>query len=130
MRQAHNGSMRTPLLLLLIAGAAMADPVDIDKLKKDLGKIDRELRDAQAVPDFGNDKPFGRVITEISDAYIGTGEDSRGVYESPDGTTYYTETIRGKTSCSMTGAVGNPAGKSGGASKIDCPSSMANFKKY
>lgn len=130
MRQAHNGSMRTPLLLLLIAGAAMADPVDIDKLKKDLGKIDRELRDAPAVPDFGNDKPFGRVITEISDAYIGTGEDSRGVYESPDGTTYYTETIRGKTSCSMTGAVGNPAGKSGGASKIDCPSSMANFKKY
>ncbi|MYM75886.1 hypothetical protein GTP55_27455 [Duganella sp. FT109W] len=122
--------MRTPLLLLLIAGAAMADPVDIDKLKKDLGKIDRELRDAPAVPDFGNDKPFGRVITEISDAYIGTGEDSRGVYESPDGTTYYTETIRGKTSCSMTGAVGNPAGKSGGASKIDCPSSMANFKKY
>jgi hypothetical protein len=122
--------MRTPLLFLLIAGAAMADPVDIDKLKKDLGKIDRELRDAPAVPDFGNDKPFGRVITEISDAYIGTGEDSRGVYESPDGTTYYTETIRGKTSCSMTGAVGNPAGKSGGASKIDCPSSMANFKKY
>ncbi|MYN30407.1 hypothetical protein [Duganella levis] len=122
--------MRIPLLLLLIAGAAMADPVDIDKLKKDLGKIDRELRDAPAVPDFGNDKPFGRVITEISDAYIGTGEDSRGVYESPDGTTYYTETIRGKTSCSMTGAVGNPAGKSGGASKIDCPSSMANFKKY
>jgi hypothetical protein len=122
--------MRTSLLLLLIAGAAMADPVDIDKLKKDLGKIDRELRDAPAVPDFGNDKPFGRVITEIADAYVGTGEDSRGVYESPDGTTYYTETIRGKTSCSMTGAVGNPAGKSGGASKIDCPSSMANFKKY
>jgi hypothetical protein len=122
--------MRPLIILLLLAGAAMADPVDIDKAKKDLAKIDRELRDAPAVPDFGKDKPYGREITEIADAYIGTGEDSRGVYESPDGTTYYTETIRGKTSCSMTGAVGNPAGKGGGATKIQCPTSMANFKKY
>ncbi|MRW87248.1 hypothetical protein GJ698_24570 [Pseudoduganella sp. FT26W] len=125
--------MRTLLTLLLIAcsAAALADPVDVDQIKKDLAKIDRELRaDTPAVPDFGKDKPFGREITEIADAYIGTGDDSRGVYESPDGTTYYTETIRGKTSCSMTGAVGNPAGKGGGATRIECPASMANFKKY
>jgi hypothetical protein len=122
--------MRIPLILLLVCSAAIADPIDIDQVKRDLAKIDREVRDAPAVPDFGKDKPFSREVTEIADAYVGTGEDSRGYYESPDGTMYYTETIRGKTRCSMTGAVGNPAGKGGGASKIQCPANMGDFKKY
>jgi hypothetical protein len=105
--------------------------VDIDKLKKDLAKIDRELRaDTPAVPDFGKDKPFGRVNVEIADAYVGTGEDARSYYESPDGTVYYMETIKGQTRCSMTGAVGSFSGKSNGASGIQCPASTADWKKY
>ncbi|MRW94005.1 hypothetical protein GJ699_28845 [Duganella sp. FT80W] len=121
--------MRTLLILLLASNAALADPIDIDKVKKDLAKIDRETRDTPAVPDFGKEVPYGREITEIADAYVGTGEDSRGYYESPDGTMYYVETVRGKTSCSMTGAVSNPAGKGGGATKIQCPANTT-WKKY
>jgi hypothetical protein len=125
--------MRYILLLLLASTSslALADPVDIDKAKKDLAKIDRELRaDTPAVPDFGKDKPFGRVNVEIADAYIGSGEDSRSYYESPDGTVYYMETIKGQTRCSMTGAVGSFSGKSNGASGIQCPVSTENWKKY
>jgi hypothetical protein len=125
--------MRTLLTLLLTAcsASALADPIDVDQIKKDLAKIDRELRaDTPAVPDFGKDKPFGRINVEIEDAYIGTGEDARSYYEAPDGTVYYMETIKGKTRCSMTGAVGSFSGKSNGASGIQCPASTADWKKY
>jgi hypothetical protein len=127
---AHNGLMRT-LFLLLLAGSAAADPIDIDKAKKDLARIDRELRDNKpAVPEFGDEKPYGREITTIADAYVGTGEDGRAYYEAPDGTVYYMETFKGRTTCSMTGAVSNAAGKGGGATQIKCPAATADWKKY
>jgi hypothetical protein len=125
--------MRFILLLLLASppSLSLADPVDIDKAKKDLARIDRERRaDTPAVPDFGKEKPFGRVNVEIADAYVGSGEDSRSYYESPDGTVYYMETINGRTRCSMTGAVSSSSGKSNGASGIQCPDSTENWKKY
>ncbi len=116
---------KIPTILALLAA------LDVEAAKKSLAGIDKELRGkAPAVPEVKPDSRYGRLSQAFERAYVGSNpHDWRGVYESPDGIVYYTETIRGETRCSMTGPVESPSGRSNGAIRIGCPAN-AEWKKY
>lgn len=108
-----------------------AGPTILEQAKRDIAKIDKEMRGK--APPVPLDKPktgFLKLAQDIEQAYVGANSnDSRMYYESPEGVFYFKETIKGQTICQMTGAPTAPSGKDGGAMRIQCPAS-GDWKKY
>ncbi|EEF26874.1 conserved hypothetical protein [Ricinus communis] len=100
-------------------------------IKKNLPEIDKEIRGkAPAVPEARPDNRYTQLSKAMERGYVGSNpNDARGYYVSPEGITYYTETLHGQTRCWMQGPVNSPAGHSNGALSINCPANTT-WKKY
>jgi hypothetical protein len=80
----------------------------LDSARRDIGKIDRELRGKHPNVLGNTDTPWRRFEQAVAGAHNDTAlaEDS---YTSPDGTVVYRRRMGHKTVCRKTGSVGPPA---------------------
>ncbi|KAB8038477.1 hypothetical protein GCM43_21875 [Janthinobacterium aquaticum] len=97
---------------------------------KNAGKIDRELRSGIAVSLPVSKSRFEKLSDDLSSAYISKDDEVDRRFVTPEGIIYYSTTIRGKTTCYMTGPVNSPSAISKGPSAISCPSNAGKWVKY
>jgi hypothetical protein len=94
-------------------------------------EIDLESKD-QAPLDVERAKytKYGKFADAVASAYITHDDEVKRIFKADDGTVYYSSTIRGKTTCYMTGPVNSPSGASKGPASIACPPDSGNWKNY
>jgi hypothetical protein len=118
----------------------------LDGARRDIGKIDRELRGKHPNLLGKTDTPWGRFEQALAGAH-GDSTLTEDSYTSPDGTVVYRRRMGRKTVCRKTGSVGPPApwrsegailagagrqstlGVGGEAGDFLCPESDPGWKK-
>jgi hypothetical protein len=121
----------------------------LDSARRDIGKIDRELRGAKLVTPLQADTAWSRLGREIDAAHIDRSRtESLESYTSPDGETYYRMRMGNKVVCRKTGSAGPPApwrsdeairagagsqatlGVANSAGYVECPGSAREWVRH
>lgn len=111
-------------------GLSVTSAERIEWARKNAGKIDRGMRSGIAVSLPVTKSRFDRLSDDFSSAHVSRDDEVDRRFVSPEGIIYYSTTIRGKTTCYMSGPVSSPNGVSKGPGAISCPSSAGKWAKY